>query len=124
MTHKILLTAALLGQGACSLAMAAPLDSVAHNVRSTNLTAKSQQNDIQNVQGLHLIIRGGTAQWAFQFTCVDAHCEFRHMRAAHHGHEPEHVDLSVRLTCATACTSQQNSLLQSASISKESIRRH
>jgi hypothetical protein len=124
MTHKILLAAALLGQGACSLAMAAPMDSVAHNVRATNLTAKSQQDDVQNVQGLHLMIRGGTAQWAFLFTCVDAHCEFRHMRAAHHGHEPEHIDLSVRMTCSAGCTSHQNSLLQSASVSQENIRDH
>lgn len=123
MTHKILL-AALLGQVACSLAMAASMDSVAHNVRPTDLVARSQQNAIQNVQGLRLMIRGGTAQWAFQFTCVDAHCEFRHMLSSHHAHKPEHLDLSVRMTCSAGCTSHQNSLLQSASVSQESIRGH
>lgn len=115
MTHKILL-AALLSQIASSLAIAAPMDSLARNVKSTDLTARSQQNIIQNVQGLHLTIRGGTAQWAFQFTCVDAHCEFRHMHSSHHAHEPERIDLSVRMTCSAGCTSHQTSLLQSASV--------
>lgn len=123
MAHKILL-AVLLSQGVCSLAMAAPMDSVAHTVRPTDLTARSGQKSIQNFQGLHLMIRGGTAQWAFQFTCVDAHCEFRHMHASHHAQGPEHIDLSVRLTCSTACTDHQSSALQSASIVGENTRSH
>ncbi len=118
MTHKMLF-AVLLSQGVCSLAVAAPADSVAHNVRPTDLAARSERTPIQNMQGLHLMIRGGTSQWAFQFVCVDAHCEFRHTHASHHGEAPEHIDLSVRLTCSTGCTSRQNPSLQSASLSKE-----
>lgn len=121
MTHKMLF-AVLLSQGICSLAMAAPADSVAHNVRPTDLAVRSEGQTIQNTQGLRLMIRGGTAQWAFQFVCVDAHCKFHHVHASHHGKEPEHIDLSVRLTCSTECTSRQDSLLQSASVSTKGVR--
>jgi len=123
MVHKIML-AVLLGQGACSLAMAAPMNSVTPTVRPTDPTAKSGQKSIQNSQGLHLMIRGGTAQWAFQFTCIDARCEFRHTHASRHTQEPEHIDLSVRLTCSPECTGHQSSPLQSASVPGESIRGH
>ena len=116
MTHKMLL-AVLLSQGACSLAMAAPMDSVPHNVRPADLTAKSERKSIQNSQGLHLLIRGGTAQWAFQFVCTDAHCEFRHIHASRHAQQPEYIDLSVSLTCSTECLRRPNSPLQSASVS-------
>lgn len=116
MTYKILF-AALLSQVACWLAMAAPMESVAHNARPTDLKAKSEQKAIQNSQGLHLSIRGGTALWAFQFVCTDTHCQFRHIRASRHVQQPEYIDLSVSLTCSAECMGRPNTPLQSASVS-------
>ncbi|MEK6397251.1 MAG: hypothetical protein V4734_04130 [Terriglobus sp.] len=75
---------------------------------------------LEHTPSVHLLVRGGTAQWSFQFVCIGAHCRFRHTRVPHRLRQPEYVNLAVRFSGVRDQQGDAAVWLQRVSAKKES----
>lgn len=113
-----MLMAMLVSLGTPIVAMGRPV-AVAHEKPAPVSTAPVQAI-VPDVSNLRLLIRGGTAQWAFQFACVGAHCRFRHTRVLHRFRQAQYVNLAVRFSGTPNHQSDAAMWLRRASAKKES----
>jgi hypothetical protein len=90
------------------------------NKTPSSVSARPAQAIEPDIPVVRLLIRGGTAQWAFQFACVGAHCRFRHTHVLHRFRQAQYVNLAVRFSGAPNHQGDAAMWLQRTSAKRES----
>ena len=84
----------------------------------------ASQMGFSEIPTVRLLIRGGTAQWGFQFACAGAHCRFRHTHVLHHFGQAQYVNLAVRFSGFGNSQSDAAMWLRRVSATRESAERN
>ncbi len=94
------------------------------NEKPVAVSTAPVQTIVPDVPTVRLLIRGGTAQWAFQFACVGAHCRFRHTHVLHRFRQAQYVNLAVRFSGVPNHQSDAAMWLRRVSAKRESAERN